>query len=541
MKVVEGLPAGWGVCSRTTLLSGFTRILSHHGNRVAVGSETGDIIILNVITGSQSAVFSDHTMRVSHVVFSSDGTLLVSASWDKTIKLWDAQTGGVAKTFFGHKGHVLCVSISVDSTTIASGSVDRTICLWNVRSGECCNTIQQQEYISHVMLSPTDPQHLMSISNQKVWQWGANSFQIRPPFDGSHAAFSSDGTQFVSCFKGTATVHNSSSGVIVTEFQAASNIRHCCFSPDNRLVAVAAGKKVYCWDITTSKPKQVETFIGHTGKITSLIFSSPSTLISASLDKSVKFWQIGAQSEDPAIIDLNPLSLPSAPIKSVVLQSKEGIAITCDSGGELKTWDISTGTCKTCQTIAKPNGVWDGQFVDGRLIFVGSRNRIIYAWDGENGRLLWKTDVPWSRVEDLKISGGGICVFGMYTPNIWAWSLQTGEVMEKMDIGYGGSKASLIVDGSKVWACWGESKYKGWDFGIPGSIPVELPNKPTLPGPSKLWDPKQARIKSPATGEVVLQLPRRFAGPVCVGYDNSYLIAAYQSGEILILDLTNVK
>ena len=542
VKVVQGLPAGWDVCSRTTLLSSFTRILSHHGGSVAVGSEPGDITILNVITGSQSAVLSEHTKRVGHVVFSSDGTSLVSASWDKTIKLWDVQTGGVAKTFFGHKGGVLCVSISADSTTIASGSVDRTVCLWNVQTGECYHTIQQQEHVFHVILSPTDPQHLRSISNQKVWQWGANGFQIGPPFDGSHGAFSSDGTQFVSCFKEVITVHNSRSGEIITKFQATGNTHQCCFSPDSGLVAVAAGKIAYCWDITASEPKLVETFIGHTEEITSLIFSSPSTLISASVDKSVKFWQIGAHSTDPALIDLKPTSLPSAPIKSVILQSKEAIAFTSDSSGVIKAWDISTGTCKTSsQTPAKYHDKWDAQLGNGRFIFVWNTFRKIHAWDGENGGLLWETNVLWDMVEDLKISGGGAWVFAIYAPWIWALSLQTGEVMEKTGIGFAVITRSLVVDGSKVWACWEQSNYRGCDFGIPGSTPVELPNKPTLPAPSKFWDSKQASIKNTATGKVVFQLSGRFSNPVSVKCDNSYLIAGYWSGEILILDLTNVK
>ena len=540
MKVVEGPPTGWGICSRTTLLSSFTQTLSHHGNSVAVGSESGDIIILNAITGSQSAVFSGHTREVSHVVFSSDGTLLVSGSVDKTIKLWDIQTGGVAKTLFGHKGGVLCVSISVDSNIIASGSIDRTICLWNVQTRECCHTIQQQRYVSCVMLSPTGPQHLRSISNGNVWQCGTNGFQIRPLFCGSHAAFSSDGTQFVSCFKKTITVHNSSSGAIVTQFQAANKVHKCCFSPDNRLVAVAAGKTAYCWDITASEPKLVETLIGHTEEITSLIFSSPSTLISASADKSVKFWKIEAQSTDPAIIDLKPTSLPSAPIRSVILQSKEAIAFTHDSRGVINAWDISTGTCKiSIQIPVDSYNRWDAQLVNGKFIFIWNTDERVYACDGENGELLWETNLPWDKLWNLKISGGGDWVFGVHGCDMWAWSLQTGEVVERMNVGW--VTGTLTVDGSKVWVHRVELSPKGWDFGIPGSAPVELPNNPPSPATSELWDPKQARIKNPATGEVVFQLPRRISNPMCLECDDSYLIAGYHSGEILMLDLKTVK
>jgi hypothetical protein len=99
------------------------------------------------------------------------------------------------------------------------------------------------------------------------------------------------------------------------------------------------------------------------------------------------------------------------------------------------------------------------------------------------------------------------------------------------------SVGSLIVDGSKVWAHWPQSKYQGWDFGIPGSSPVQLSNIPTLPNGRMLWNPRQTKIKSAATGQVVFQLPERFAKPVDVQCDGFYLVAGYESGEILIVDL----
>jgi WD40 repeat protein len=511
--------------------------LSCHNNSVAVGSEAADIIILNAITGSQSAVLSGHSHQVMSVTFSSDGTSLVSGSIDMTVKLWDIQTGGVVKTFFGHTGAVISVSISADYTTIASGSSEHTICLWNIQTGECCHTIQQ-EYPYCLVFSPKDPQHLISISDSKVWWWNANGYQIRPPLPGVNVTFSSDGAQLISCFEKIITVHNSNSGKILTKFQVDDDAHLCSLSPGNRLVAVAVKERVYCWDITTSEPQLVETFVGHTRDIISLIFSSPTTLISASFDRSIKFWQIGAQSTDPTIIDLQSVHIPPASIESVTLQSKEGIAITSDSDGVIKTWDISTGICKTSfQTPVKASHKRDTQLVNGRLIFIWYRDEKICAQDAENGELLQETYLPWGFM-NLRISGDGSMFFGLDKLTIWAWSLHTGEVMGRAEIEHQGPTASLIVDGSKVWVCWSHTKYKGWDFGTPGSTPVELSHTPTH---YRFWDPEQAKVKNPATGEVVFRLPNRSANPSHVQCDGSYLVAGYQSGEVLILDLTNVK
>ena len=486
-------------------------------------------------------MLSGHTGQVYSVVFSSDGTSLVSGSGDRTVKLWNIQTGGVVKTFFGHTDIVVSVSISADCNIIASGSGNELIHLWNIQTGECYCTIQHGP-LFHVVFSPNSSQYLISISDISVFQWDASGFQIRPSFQGVDVAFSSDGTQFVSCFKKTITVCDSSSGEILTKFQSDGNAHQCSFSPDKRLIAVAVGKTAYCWDITTSEPQLVETLIGHASRIVSLVFSSPTTLVSASQDNLIKFWPIRAQSTAPAIIDLQSIDIPLAPIESVALQSKEGAVITSDSDGVIKVWDISTGSCKTSfQTPVKAPHRRDTQLINSRLIFIWYGDRKIYVQNAESEELLLEVDIPWDSIHDLKISGDGSRVFGLYTPFIWAWSLQTGEVVGKMEIEYQGPTPSLVVDGSKVWVCCHHSGYQGWDFGTPGSAPVGFSSMPLFPGPYRLWDPSQARIKNPATGEIVFQLPRIPANLGCVQCDGSYLVAGYQSGEVLILDLTNVK
>ena len=296
VKAAEGLPAGWGPCSRTVLLDSNIQDLSYWNNTVAIGSRYGDIIILNAITGSQTAALSGHTGGVNSLTFSLDGRSLVSGSDDTTVKLWDVQTGGIVKTFHGHTNHVHSVSISADNTIIASGSSDKTARLWDIQTGEC-HVIEQYHGVYTVSFSPRNPQYLLSICDSKLWQWDINGHPVGPTYNGSHVSLTSDGTQFVSCEWTAVTVRDSSSGATVAEFHVANDkAQYCCFSPDGRLVAVAAGSTAYIWDITGLVPHLSDTFIGHTEDITSLVFSFPSSLISASQDQSVKFWRISASS-----------------------------------------------------------------------------------------------------------------------------------------------------------------------------------------------------------------------------------------------------
>lgn len=63
--------------------------------------------------------------------FNSTGTLLISSSLDKTIKIWNQQ-GTCIKTLSEHSRYVNCLAINGDSTVIASGSNDRSVIIWDL-------------------------------------------------------------------------------------------------------------------------------------------------------------------------------------------------------------------------------------------------------------------------------------------------------------------------------------------------------------------------------------------------------------------------
>lgn len=89
-------------------------------------------------------------------VISSDGAYALSASWDKTLRLWELETGVTTRRFVGHTNDVLSVSFSADNRQIVSGSRDRTIKLWNTL-GDCKFTITDKghtEWVSCVRFSP---------------------------------------------------------------------------------------------------------------------------------------------------------------------------------------------------------------------------------------------------------------------------------------------------------------------------------------------------------------------------------------------------
>ena len=68
------------------------------------------------------------------MAWSPDGRLLVSASEDSTVRVWDLENAVPHSVFAGHSGWVSSVAWSPDGRTIASGGADTIVRLWDFKS-----------------------------------------------------------------------------------------------------------------------------------------------------------------------------------------------------------------------------------------------------------------------------------------------------------------------------------------------------------------------------------------------------------------------
>ena len=542
VKIVRGTPAEWGTCFRTVQLDNISGALSYRNNSIAVGLDSGNVIILDAITGSQTATLHGHTKDVLCLSFSLDGKLLVSGGNDTTVRLWDVQTGGVIRTFDNHGDPVHFVSIAGDCTKIASVSYDE-IHLWNVQTGAggYLLSIKSCNWLGHINFSPMNPSQLMSIHCGQIRQWDLNGHEVGTIYGHFHIIPSLEYVLFAGCNGQDVRVQSFESGAIVAEFHTSQvSPSYCCFSPDSKLVAVSSKDITEVWNIAGSNPHLIGIIHGCSGNI---MFSSPSSLISSSkYHRSVKFWQIGILLAEPTLTDPKCITLSSAPIAFVSLQARDKIVITSNSAGVVEIWDLLTGLCKTSfQSPVTEHTLGDAKLINGELIFAWSTYWGVYIWESRNSSS--PTQLGTSQPLNLMVSGDGTKIFWQNNITIEVWSVHTRQQLSGINLRHRVEYMDpLYVEGSRVWVRSRDLSTKGWDLGVSTSPPIILYNIHPSKRPrldfiyGTKWGTGSCLIKDTITGKEVFRLIGKHAKPQVVKWDGLYLAAHYEGGEVLILD-----
>lgn len=108
---------------------------SHDGTLIATASLDRSVKVWDSANGAMLHSYDQHAGRVKALVFSSDGHLVASGSYDETVHVFEAATGRVVQVFESHRTCVKELAFATENTRILSLDNDLWFYIWDIASG----------------------------------------------------------------------------------------------------------------------------------------------------------------------------------------------------------------------------------------------------------------------------------------------------------------------------------------------------------------------------------------------------------------------
>ncbi|RGP58943.1 vegetative incompatibility protein het-e-1 [Fusarium sporotrichioides] len=232
-------------------------VVSPNGQLLVSGSDDSTIKLW-LMEGVEVQSIDVHSGTINDLAFSPDNHLVASATADGTVGLWDTATGETIR-LEGHRDEVFRVAFSPDGSLMVSCSADTTIRIWRAATGESAGTLSgHSDKVIGIVFSP-DGRFLISTSSDGatlLWYLATQAiFAVLKGHTGivTSAVYSSDGDQILTCSEDNTirlwTKEGTPTGIIKYATVQFSSV---AFSPDNRMIASSSqDQTIRLWDPET--------------------------------------------------------------------------------------------------------------------------------------------------------------------------------------------------------------------------------------------------------------------------------------------------
>jgi WD40 repeat protein len=445
--------------------------LSADGRLAVSASSDKTLKVWDVTTGHELRTLLGHDDCVNGVALSADGRLAVSASSDKTLKVWDVATGHELRTLLGHENYVMSVALSADGR-LAVSSGEYKLKVWDVATGNELRTLQGHRYVIRSVALSADGKLAVFASVDEILEvWDMVTDHV---------------LHTLVTFKSKSYMNSTG-----------QTMAGMAMSADGRLVALVGVRALKVWDVATGRKLPTHhghssTTDGHGSDVKGLALSDDGRLaVSASSDKTLKVWDVTTGHELRTLLGHDDC------VNGVALSADRRLAISASDDTTLKVWDISVALQTLPLGLPSPvvqTGVTDGEdnadvatgrglpmlvghsdvvtgialSADGRLAVSTSKDQTIKVWDVATGLKLRTCKIKdyGNQVRCMALSADGqLVVYSeSYDHMVKVWDVEKGRILctfKEHDSDVIG--VALSADGRLAFSRSNDRTLKVWD------------------------------------------------------------------------------
>lgn len=315
--------------------------------RIATTSQDSTIEIWDSFSGERVSVLKGHSARVSSIILSRDASVLLSASWDKSVKIWDLSTPIENDIEMLEKSPTYVIA-SPDGTLFAS-VYSGTVEVWDSAAGHCVSTFESHgDTLFGVSWWSADSLAICLRDEKKIRIWNSRTQELVSSFESfdtedDHWVFTSITKSRIGSRLVAASDHDNvvkawdsatGKGLQTSKIEGYRTNTSCSYD-GTHIATVSEDQTINVWDSSTGT--LVSTLEGH---------RSPDE------DTAVGEWRVNSKGlvQDPfskqwiSLMEIWTVKR-NAVLNTFLCWSQDGKWLVSASLKKIKLWDIATGQC----------------------------------------------------------------------------------------------------------------------------------------------------------------------------------------------------
>ncbi len=291
-----------------------------------------------------------HEALVSAVCLSADGRLVLSASDDHTLRLWEGSTAELVRTLEGHTSCVSAAGLSGDGTIAVSGGEDATLRLWDVTTGRCLKTVEAPGKVLSLALSADGGRAVLACSGLNDFVGGVDATLVQ--------AWDMEGARHLRSLEG----HTNATKSVAISADG-------CYA-----LSGSDDKTLRLWDLESGSCRRIME--GHTHYVSCVALSADAaTALSGSWDKTIRLWEVKS-GRCLRVVDGH-----DGIVNAVAMSADGRIAISGGWDRTVRVWELDSGRC--LHTFEGHSGMVSAVALsaEGGVGASGSWDKTVRLWD----------------------------------------------------------------------------------------------------------------------------------------------------------------